>query len=70
MSSPCISEGVLYDGCGMIGRDHGLLYAFDLQKGEKLWEFRIEKKGIHSSPVINDGLIYFGAEDGYFYALY
>lgn len=40
----------------------------DVSSREELWRFQAED-GIVSSPVILGDRIYFGAQDGYFYAL-
>ncbi|MGK5093750.1 PQQ-binding-like beta-propeller repeat protein [Deltaproteobacteria bacterium TL4] len=37
-------------------------------KGELLWKFKTGGE-IHTSPVVADGSVYFGSDDGFFYAL-
>lgn len=47
---------------------NGKVAALDFNKGKIKWEREIGKP-IKSSPAIKDGKIFFGAQDGYFYAL-
>jgi outer membrane protein assembly factor BamB len=54
----------------VVGSEDGNLYAFDAKTGEALpWSpFRAGDK-IWSTPVIRDGVIYFGSHDRYVYAV-
>jgi outer membrane protein assembly factor BamB len=48
----------------------GFAKAVEQNKGtKKLMEIRFSIGGILSSPIVKDGVMYFGATDGYFYAL-
>jgi outer membrane protein assembly factor BamB len=46
----------------------GKVFAFDLESGEKRWEFTSEI-GFVTSPAVNDGRIYLGDLDGVFYCI-
>lgn len=63
VSSPVISEGVLY-----AGSNDKRLYAIDAASGRVLWEF--ETAGaVNSTPLVARGRVMFLSMDGYFYAL-
>jgi outer membrane protein assembly factor BamB len=78
ISSPAIASGLVYFGSG-----DGHLYAVDLQTGEEKWKFETGKeivtvkgrgrylglRGIVSSPVICEGIVYFGTMNGMLFAL-
>jgi outer membrane protein assembly factor BamB len=74
-SSPAVSEGVVY-----IGATGGYLYAVDAASGRELWKMRTGPAlvtvdpvrfdgGVVSSPVVADGVVYFGSLDGNLYAV-
>jgi len=74
-STPAVSEGVVY-----IGATSGLFYALDAATGKENWKVRTGKAlvtahpivfdgGVVSSPVVVDGVVYFGALDGNLYAV-
>lgn len=63
LSSPAISEGVVYVGSG----DNNL-YAVELQSGEINWKFAT-KGAIQSTPAIYNSTILFTSMDGSFYAI-
>lgn len=50
------------------GTEQGL-FAFDINSGEKVWEFHSKKKyaPFRSQPVFIDGRLYVGCDDGYMY---
>lgn len=54
----------------VVGSEDGKLYAFDAKTGEPRdgFPFRAEDK-IWSTPVIQDGVVYFGSHDKYVYAV-
>ena len=53
----------------LAGSEDGNLYAFDATEGGKyLWKFATGDK-IWSTPVIRDGIVYFGSHDGNVYAV-
>lgn len=68
-SSAAIADGVTYVGTG-----DGELLALDLlatgKDGKLLWKYSTEEKiGIRSSPGVHGGIVYFGDDAGYFYAV-
>ena len=53
----------------MVGSEDGNFYAFDAEKGgDPLWTFATGGK-IWSTPVVKDGIVYFGSHDDNVYAL-
>ena len=53
----------------MVGSEDGNFYAFDADVGgDPLWTFATEGS-IWSTPVVKDGIVYFGSHDEYVYAL-
>lgn len=72
--SPAVAEGVVY-----IGGTGGYFYAVGAETGQELWNVQTGKSlvtetygvsgGVVSSPVIADGVIYFGSLDGQLYAV-
>ena len=54
---------VLYAASG-----DGYIYAIKAQSGVLLWKFGVLSP-IYSSPVVNNGKVYFGANNGYFYSI-
>jgi len=65
-SSPALSmdESVLY-----VGSWDDNLYALDTNTGNTLWTFATESLVFSSPAVAEDGTIYFGSSDSFFYAL-
>ncbi len=74
-SSPAVSNGTVY-----IGSTGGYLYALDAAAGTELWKVKTDAAlktvdpvrfdgGVVSSPVVVDGVIYFGGLDGKLYAV-
>jgi len=74
-SSPAVSNGVVY-----IGATGGYLYALNALSGAELWKVKTEAAlktadpvrfdgGVVSSPVVVDGVVYFGSLDGKLYAV-
>lgn len=61
--APIIYEGNIYVGSPITKT----FYAYDLETGEKLWEF--ENEVMKAPPVAQDGIVYFGNVEGYLYAL-
>ncbi|MHB8792140.1 MAG: outer membrane protein assembly factor BamB family protein [Thermoleophilia bacterium] len=75
LSSPAVSEGTVY-----FGSMDRFFYALDAMTGEKKWSFEtasskkppratIPSYGIQSSPVLEDGIVYFGTFGDRLYAL-
>ena len=61
-SSPFVTNENVY-----VGSELGDFSCFDF-RGQAKWRFR-SKKGITSSPVVNQGVVYFASLDGFLYAL-
>ena len=73
-ASPTVADGVVYQPlmdpspCGNPDRDApGYIVALDADTGRELWRFQAGV--IESSPVLVDGLLYFGSWDRKVYAL-
>jgi len=75
-SDPVIADGIVYFmttevGLGAIigvGQATGYIHAVDAQSGQEQWKFSVP--GITSrAPAIADGVVYFGSDDGTFYAV-
>jgi len=76
VSSPAISNGSVY-----VGGQDGILHAIDAVSGKAKWRFETEgtklrsgdfgfdRTTIQSSPAVADGIVYFGARDGWWYAV-
>ena len=63
ISSPVVSEGVLY-----VGSTDGNVYAINLKSGKQKWKFAAGLR-IVSSPALAGGLLYFASYSGSFIAL-
>jgi outer membrane protein assembly factor BamB len=76
VSSPAIAAGVVF-----VGGQDGVLYALDFTTGQLKWRFETEgtklrsadfgfdRTTIQSSPAVANGVVYFGARDGWWYAV-
>lgn len=64
-SSPILTEHGLF-----VGSDAGFLAALTLE-GRERWRVMVRdrERGIHSTPLYHEGLVYFGAYDGFVYAV-
>ncbi|MCH8989639.1 MAG: PQQ-binding-like beta-propeller repeat protein, partial [Chloroflexi bacterium] len=51
-----------------VGSFDGRVYGLDAKTGLERWRFQT-KNDVFSSPVIGDGVVYFGSDDGHVYAL-
>jgi outer membrane protein assembly factor BamB len=58
-----LSDGVLY-----FTSYDGKLYALEASSGKKLGSFDSGAE-IYSSPAVSNNMVYFGANNGYFYCL-
>jgi outer membrane protein assembly factor BamB len=75
ISTPAVADGTLYFGSGCVGiycshrpgSDY-YFYALDRQTGQEKWRFKTGG-GVASSPLIADGVLYFGSEDQQLYAV-
>jgi outer membrane protein assembly factor BamB len=52
----------------LVGERRGYLFSLDTATGEINWWFKTGN-AIHSSPLVTEDTIYFGSNDGHFYAL-
>lgn len=75
-ASPAVGDGVVYAalmvpkpcGSGQANRDApGFVIAFEAETGEQLWRF--QAGGVESSPLLVDGVVYFGSWDRKIYAV-
>jgi outer membrane protein assembly factor BamB len=61
---------VVAEGKVFVITEAGEMYAIDQWTGEKIWSFDSgNNKPMHLAPSYDDGMVYFGGEDEYFYAL-
>lgn len=75
-SSPAVAQGTVF-----VGSMDGSLYALDLRSGRLRWRYDTEgrslrseaygfdRKSVQSSPAVADGTVFFGARDGFLYAV-
>lgn len=76
-SSPTICNGTVYFGTAQplayyaTGESiqYGCIYALDTETGAEKWKFEIDKGEVYSSPVVANGILYCGSNDGHLYAL-
>ncbi len=52
-----------------VGTDDGTLWALDAASGKQLWSFKAEDDRLRTDPWIEDGVVYFGSDGGYLYAV-
>ena len=64
-SSPYTPTPVAHDGILYVIVDNGILSAYDLETGERIYRTRLEVgAGFSASPIVSDGRIYLPSEDG------
>ena len=63
LASLAFVDNVLYLASG-----DGFLYALRATNGSLLWKYGVGS-AIYSSPVVSNGIVYFGAENGKIYAI-
>jgi outer membrane protein assembly factor BamB len=64
-ATPALWNGILYFG----GNDRQI-HAVFADTGEKFWDYTLaSEENVQGVPVINDGIVYIAANDGYAYAL-
>ena len=77
MSTPVVGDGTVYFGSGCVSSDihctdppgsDSYFYALDLQTGREKWRFDAGG-AVASSPLMADGVVYFGSEDQHVYAV-
>lgn len=61
-SSATIADGTVYFGC----RDYNV-YALDAKTGTGKWNYKVPGTWVISTPVVANGMIYFGTSDGHMY---
>jgi outer membrane protein assembly factor BamB len=69
-SSPSIANNTIYVGSNWGAFDN--VYALNISTGSKIWSFKTfngEEKGVTSSPAVDDGRVFIGAQGGGLYAL-
>jgi outer membrane protein assembly factor BamB len=62
LQSPAIHEGILY-----VGHNIGVMKAFDLTNGRKVW-FEKEDQPYHSAPIVHEEMLIYGNIEGRLYA--
>ena len=69
--SPYTPTPLVYDGLLYVVRDNGVLSAYEVKTGERIYQQRLaaEAGGFSASPVAADGRIYFTSEDGDIYVV-
>jgi outer membrane protein assembly factor BamB len=71
-SDSVIADGIIYFTSteDNHGQPSGGVNAIDAQSGQKLWDFSAPAPGVTSrAPAVADGTVYFGSEEGTFYAV-
>ena len=76
-SSPAFYKGMVFIGTEGSGRSNVLpshLFALDVETGNVIWKFQVDfisgkANLVHGTPAISNDVVYFGSENGYFYAL-
>jgi outer membrane protein assembly factor BamB len=64
-SSPYTPTPLAYQGLLHVVVDNGILAAFDLATGERIYRVRLEVgAGFSASPIVSDGRLYLPSEDG------
>jgi outer membrane protein assembly factor BamB len=64
-SSPYTPTPVAHEGILYVIVDNGILSAYDLETGERIYRTRLEVgAGFSASPIVSDGRIYLPSEDG------
>jgi len=74
---PFVGAPTVYGETVLIGSEDGRLYAFDTANGEEIGYFDTEglkqgkdkDKRVWSTPIVVDGIAYFGGMDDFFYAV-
>lgn len=65
---PIYSAAVAVENRILFAANDGRIFALDPDTGQKLWEGRAPKYAIESRPFAWNGIVYWGAWDGYVYA--
>ena len=74
-SDPVIADGIIYFGNTMANLGvlsgvqlTGNIYAVDVHSGQELWKFSVAGN-TSTAPAVSDATVYFGSEEGHFYAI-
>ena len=62
--SPAVEGDHIY-----VADDKGIVYAFETQSGERIWERKVSDKRFWSTPAVADGVVYIGGMDKRLHAL-
>jgi outer membrane protein assembly factor BamB len=62
--TPLVHDGILY-----VSGDNGILSAYDVNTGSRIYQERVAAGGFSASPVVADGRIYLASEDGDVYVI-
>jgi outer membrane protein assembly factor BamB len=68
-SSVAVANGVVYIGLGTAESNGMGLYALDTQTGKQLWDFKTDSPIWLSAPLLHNGAVYFGDQNGVFYSV-
>ncbi|MBN1234415.1 MAG: PQQ-binding-like beta-propeller repeat protein [Candidatus Coatesbacteria bacterium] len=69
LSSPCVSEGVVYIGSGIDDPfETGFLYAINCRNENLRWKYQTDST-VGSSPCVSNGIIYIGDQGHYISAI-
>lgn len=63
------SSAAISGNTGYVTSMDGRLTAYDLTTGKRRWQFSTGGSPIESSPLVHDGLVFFGAHNGTVYAV-
>ena len=61
------ASATLCDNKVVVGSEDGTLLILDFATGKLIWKYTIGR-AVMCSPLIHDGRIYVGSDDGYLYA--
>lgn len=67
LSPPTVDDGIVYgyfSECSTSNNNCSKLYALDINNGERRWEFEVNKQTRWPAPIVYDGTVYIGHEDG------
>lgn len=62
------SSAVIANGRVFVGHGNGRVYALDLKRGKKFWEFKTEGE-VEAAPLVVGDTVFIGSADMWFYAL-
>ena len=59
-----IGSPALFEGGVFVADLAGALYRLDPETGRKVWEYQLSDSVVYSAPLVADGTVYVGADDG------